>query len=206
MGRIVKKPEERRREIVRASRELFLAKDYENTTIQDVMQKLNIAKGTTYHYFKSKADLLEAVVQDMVDEYLLGVKTALEESQGNALDKMQAVFAAGRVEEEQAEKLHALHRSGNSILHTQLLAVTLSKLAPLYACLIEQGCQEGLFQTDTPLEAAEFILAAAQFLIDQGIYPWSKEELIRRKKALPRIIEQLLQAPKGSFDYMNWKS
>ena len=40
MVRVVKKPEERRREIVSASRNLFLKQDYENTTMQDVMTKL----------------------------------------------------------------------------------------------------------------------------------------------------------------------
>ena len=54
MVRIVKKPEERRQEIVSASRSLFLAQGYERTTMQDVMLKLRIAKGTTYHYFSPK--------------------------------------------------------------------------------------------------------------------------------------------------------
>ena len=59
MARIVKKPEERRQEIIEAARELFQAKDYEKTTMRDVMDKLGIAKGTIYHYFRSKEDLLE---------------------------------------------------------------------------------------------------------------------------------------------------
>lgn len=206
MIRIVKKPEERRREIVKASRELFLANDYENTTMQDVIQKLNIAKGTAYHYFKSKAELLDAVVDDMVGEYLLKIQETLKHCHGNALDKMRVIFAASQVKDDQIQTLNALHRPGNSLLHTRLLAITLAKLAPLYVELITQGCEENLFRTDTPLESVEFILAAAQFLTDTGIYPWSQEELIRRKKAFPQIIEQLLQAPRGSFNYMDWDS
>lgn len=202
MTRLIKKPEERRHDIVMASKELFLEKDYESTTIQDVMQKLNIAKGTTYHYFKSKAELLDAVVSEMVEQYWLGVQAALKECSGNALEKIRVLIQAGCVKDEQEATLEALHRPGNSILHTKLLAETLSRLAPLYKDLIVQGCQEGLFQTEEPLECAEWIIAATQFLTDVGIYPWSEEVLIRRKKAVPRLIEQLLRAPKRSFEQM----
>ena len=96
MTRTVKKPDERRREIIAASRELFLEKDYEKATMQDVMDKLKIAKGTTYHYFKSKAELLEAVVQNMVDEYLAMVKKALDKSHGNASRKNSNSHCCGQ--------------------------------------------------------------------------------------------------------------
>ncbi len=64
MARIVKKAEERREEIIAAAREIFQLKGYESTTMHAVMKKLNIAKGTIYHYFASKEALLEAVVED----------------------------------------------------------------------------------------------------------------------------------------------
>lgn len=192
--RKVMKPHERKREILDAARELFLQKEYEKTTIQDVMQKLQIAKGTTYHYFPSKEKLLEAVVQDMVDEYMAKVEEAVKDAQGTALEKMCILIAAGRV----GEPLDSLHRPGNARLHTRLIAVIILRLAPLYARLIEEGCKEGLFQCEHPLEAAEFLLAASQFLTDLGCYPWSDKDLLRRKQAIPVLFETLLQAPKGS--------
>lgn len=199
MTRIVKKPEERRREIVAASRMLFLEHDYETTTMQDVMTHLQIAKGTAYHYFKSKAELLDAVVQDMVEEYVAGVQEAVAECEGGAMDKMRTLVFAGQLKAEKQKTLDALHRPGNSVLHTKLLAETVTRLALLYRDVIVQGCKEKLFQTGFPLECAEFIIAGVQFLTDMGIYNWSAEELARRRKAFPRLVEQLLRAPKGSF-------
>ena len=70
MKRTVKKASERRGEIINAARELFQTKEYEKVTMQELMDKLNIAKGTIYHYFSSKEELLEAVVEDLVDEEL----------------------------------------------------------------------------------------------------------------------------------------
>jgi AcrR family transcriptional regulator len=202
MIRIVKKPEERRREIVSASRELFLQKGYEKTTMQDVMKTLNIAKGTTYHYFKSKEELLEAVVQDMVDEYIAGVKKVLNESQGNALEKIRVLVTAGRVADKQDKTLDSLHSPSNMGMHIRLLAVTISRLAQLYANVLQQGCEEGLFQTEHPLECAEFLLAGIQFLTDVGCYPWKQEDLNRRAKAIPALLETQLKAAKGSFSFL----
>jgi len=82
MVRTVKKPEERRQDIVDVARELFETQQYEKTTMKDVMEKLGIAKGTIYHYFKSKEALLEAVVEQMVDEYVVEMQVLLNKTEG----------------------------------------------------------------------------------------------------------------------------
>ena len=143
------------------------------------MTKLQIAKGTVYHYFKSKEELLEAVVEDMVAEYMVVVENAINGCQGNALDKMRVLVVAGRVGSHQTETMDNLHRPGNMGMHTRLLAVTLSRLAPLYAHVISQGCEEGLFCIEHPLECAEILLAGIQFVTDIGCYPWHQEDLER---------------------------
>ncbi len=203
MIRMVKKPEERWLEIVSAAQELFLEKEYEKTTLQDVMNKVGIAKGTVYHYFNSKEELLEAVVGKMVDEYVSELRAALAGVTGSALERMQALILASNVANEQGEMLERLHRAGNIGLHARLLALTLTKMAPLYAEVIRQGCEEGVFKTEHPLETAEVLLAGIQLVTDVGFYPWSKEDLIRRSNAIPSLAEMQLGAPKGSFNFLN---
>ena len=44
------------------------AKGYEEMTIQDVLDDLDTSRGAFYHYFDSKAALLDAVVERMVDD------------------------------------------------------------------------------------------------------------------------------------------
>lgn len=203
MVRIVKKPEERRREIVSASRSLFLSQGYENTTLQDIMTKLQIAKGTTYHYFRSKEELLDAVVEDMVTEYVSAVEESLNKCKGTALEKMQILVTVGRVVSPSTDNLiDALHRSDNREMHARLLAITLSKLSPLYARVISQGCEEGVFRVEHPLECAEILLAGIQFVTDVGCHPWSREDLERRMQAIPYLIENQLNAPKGALRFL----
>lgn len=202
MVRTVKKPAERRQEIIAAARELFQTREYKKTTMQDVMQKLDIAKGTIYHYFKSKEELLAAVVENIVEEDIAHKQALLQKISGNALDKIRTLIKADSLAEDHEEILAHLHHPGNVGMHTRLLAVAIEKQARLYESLFRQGCEEGIFETEHPLECAEFILAGIQFLTDEGLHPWTQADLMRRAKAFPALIEALLQAPKGSFSFL----
>ena len=206
MTRIVKKPEERRAEIILAAKEIFMAKDYDRTTMQDVMQKLSIAKGTIYHYFKSKEDLLEAVIQHIVDTYINDIQQTLDNSKGTALDQFRTLIKAGQIADREKETIDSLHRPGNVALHSRLLALAVSRLAKLYAEVSAQGCKEGVFATEHPLESAELLLAGIQFLTDEGCYPWSKTDLKRRMDAIPVLFEAQLKAKKGTFDFLRERS
>lgn len=202
MARITKSPTDRKRELINTARQLFQAKGYDKVTMQDVMDALDIAKGTIYHYFKSKEELFEAVVEDIVTTNINRMQNILETTSGTALEKIKMLAQAGDVSAENATILQGLHEPDNSEMHSRILASMITKQARLYEQLIKQGCQEGVFTVDHPLECAELILAGIQFLTDRGIYQWSPEDLRRRTQAFPKLLEQFLRAPSGGFDFM----
>ena len=205
MTRTVKKPDERREEIIKAARELFHSKEYDKATMQELMKTLNIAKGTIYHYFSSKEELLEAVVEDLMDEELAKKNKLVKESRRkklNAVETIRFLSTQDRMAEENEEILDMLHQPGNIILHARQLGRYLTRLAPIYAAVIEEGCEQGMFKTDHPLECAEFLLAGIRFLTDVGFYPWTQEEIARRMAAFPSLLEDLLSAPEGAFDFL----
>lgn len=203
MVRIVKKPEERRREIIAMAQKLFLEKDYESTSLNDVIGALSVAKGTVYYYFPSKEALLDAVAESMTEAYLVKVQKKLEKHTGTALTQMKILVAAMDVSKEYDPMLGQLHRPGNMVLHIKLLALTIKKIAPQLADLIAKGCDEGIFNTEHPLEAAELLFAGFQFITDIGIFPWSHQELTRRAKVFANLAEGLLRASKGSLDFLS---
>jgi len=205
MARVVKKPDERRKEIIQAARELFQEKDYDKMTMQQLMVKLNIAKGTIYHYFSSKEDLLESVVEDLMDKELERKRQLLKSSRCanlNALEKFKKLVTSDRMSEENDQILENLHHPGNTLMHTRLLGRYIIKLAPIFATVIEEGCEQGVFKTEHPRECAEFLFSGFQFMTDVGFYPWSEAQLARRIKAFPSLIETQLGAPKGSFSFL----
>jgi AcrR family transcriptional regulator len=205
MARIVKKPDERREEIIMAAREFFQTKGYEKTTMQDLIEKLCIAKGTIYHYFSSKKELLEAVVENMVDEELRKKSELMKSDRVKnlpAIEKLRILIAESAAEPENERILNVLHHPENREMHTKQLALYIIKLAPLWAAVFAEGNVEGVFTVTCPLETAEFILAGVQFLTDLGFYTWSASQLERRMKALPKLLESQLGAPAGSFAFL----
>jgi AcrR family transcriptional regulator len=192
---------ERKADILKTARLLFETEGYENATMQELMKRLDIAKGTIYHYFPSKEALLEAVIEEIVSANIKQMEALIAE-RGTALEKIKALITMGNLTVENADILQHLHKPGNEAMHLRLLVAILAKQAPLYAKLIQQGCEEGIFQTEYPLECAEMILSSIQFLTDLGIYPWTNEEIKRRMQAFPKLIGQLLSAPAGSFQFL----
>lgn len=206
MARVVKNAEDRREEIIKAARELFETKDYDKSTMQDIMEKLNIAKGTIYHYFQSKQALLEAVVKNIIDEELEKKKELIKSSRVkdlSAIEIIKILVTENKTDIDNEQILRNLHQPENAEMHTKELGRYITKLAPLWADIFSQGCREGVFKTDYPLETAEFILAGVQFLTDTGFYPWSESQITRRMKAFSVLIETQLGAPAGSFAFLN---
>lgn len=202
MTKKIKIPSERRLDIINAARDLLQTKGYHKATMQDVMEALDIAKGTIYHYFKSKDALLEAVIENIVDANIEHMHNLLRKTKGSAIEKIKTLATASDLTINNPDIIAYLHQPNNAAIHTKLLANTLMRQAPLYAALIKQGCEENIFKTDTPLECAEFILSAIQFLTDQGIHAWTEADLKRRTLAFPKLIEHMLQAPNNSFNFM----
>lgn len=52
-----------------AALELFVKKGYRATTIDQIARRARLTKGAVYYYFKSKADLLDEIVERVRSEY-----------------------------------------------------------------------------------------------------------------------------------------
>jgi AcrR family transcriptional regulator len=90
--RIVKKPTVRRNEILESAGRLIYTKGYEQMTIQDILDDLNIAKGTLYHYFRSKQDLLDGFIERIGQVSKSQFLPILEHPELSAVQKLQGFF------------------------------------------------------------------------------------------------------------------
>lgn len=76
--RIVKEYEERRKEILETAERLFLKKGYTKTTVNDILKEIGIAKGTFYHYFKSKEEVMDEIIMRIIKEDVTKAKSCLQ--------------------------------------------------------------------------------------------------------------------------------
>ena len=68
----------RREALLKVAGTVFVAKGFEATTMDEIAARAQVAKGTLYHYFSSKADLLEALRQVFSVQFAARVQTRVE--------------------------------------------------------------------------------------------------------------------------------
>jgi AcrR family transcriptional regulator len=164
MARVVKEHGVRRNEILDQAQRLMESKGYEQMTIQDILDGLQISKGAFYHYFGSKQELLEAVlarIMDIVEQLLLPI---VHDPHLSALEKLQRFCATlARWKTSQRTFLLALLRvwytDDNAIVRQKLHVANDERSAPLLTTIIRQGIQEGVMAVSYPDQIGEIVLS-----------------------------------------------
>src|SRR5260370_5248117 len=95
MARIVKEEEYtgKRNAILDVAQRLIYIKGYEQMTIQDMLDDLQISKGAFYHYFDSTQAVLEALVERIGEEALQLLAPIVHDPPLPARDKFQRYLA-----------------------------------------------------------------------------------------------------------------
>lgn len=192
--RTVKEHDERKTEILDTAKTLFLSKGYDKTTINDILKTIGIAKGTFYHYFKSKEEVMEAVVMRVIEQDMITAKEIAENSELTALEKIiQFLLAQQPTEnEEKSELIEQFPRVENALMKQRAMEGTLQYICPILAEVIEEGNQNGEFQTPYPLEAIQFLIAGIQTLMDERMITPDEEAMKRRIMSFIDIIFRVI--------------
>jgi len=169
MARIVKEPEIRRTEILDAAERLLVTRGYEQMAIRDLMDELQIAKGTVYHYFESKQALLEALVERIGEQAEQLVLPIVSDREMPAQDKLLRVFAVlNQYKQANLDLVFAFMRvwyaDENALFRQKLYLARITRLAPWLSQIIQQGVAEGVFTTPYPDHAARTILSLLEDL------------------------------------------
>lgn len=85
--RVVKKPEERRAEMVAAASKLFAQQGFVRTSVAEIVSVVDVAKGLFYYYFTTKDDMVKAVVEGFTS-FLGQEAMKIAEDEGTARDKI----------------------------------------------------------------------------------------------------------------------
>lgn len=90
--RIVKKPEERKAEMVAAAAKLFAQQGFVRTSVAEIVSAVDVAKGLFYYYFTTKDDMVKAVVEGYCS-YLGTVAGQIADGEGTGLEKFDRLLS-----------------------------------------------------------------------------------------------------------------
>ncbi|MDQ8758206.1 TetR/AcrR family transcriptional regulator [Sphingosinicella sp. LHD-64] len=80
-----------------AAAALFIAKGVEATIVDEIVSAAGVSKGTFYHYFETKADIVTALRARFSDAFVASVEAAVQASPDNWDARMRA-WVAGAVD------------------------------------------------------------------------------------------------------------
>jgi len=89
-----KPPEVRRDELMDSAQSLFLEKGFTATSVGEIVERADVAKGTFYLYFATKDDVLGALQTRFVDDFCDRVDAAVTREDGGWSQKLDAWIAA----------------------------------------------------------------------------------------------------------------
>lgn len=187
-----KHPEETVDLILDVSFRLFMEKGYEHTSIQDIIDHLGgLSKGAIYHHFKSKEDILVAVMDKVTARFDRTLAQIRDRSDLNGIEKLRMIFKRSinhPVQNDIFTVAPNFHK--NPRLLFDLLHDTIENAAPHYILpIIEQGIADGSIKTEHPKQLAELILLVANIWMDPMIFDSSAEESYRKFM----VFNQMLQ-------------
>jgi AcrR family transcriptional regulator len=206
----------KRKEILDAAQRLVYTKGYEQMSIQDILNELKISKGAFYHYFESKSDLLEALIDGMRQEAEPIILPIVDDPHLPALDKLHRFFnTSARWKTARKDYVLSLARvwyaDDNALVRQKMQADLIRWAAPLIEKIIFQGIQEGVFNNPFPAQMGELVLSLLTHIGDamvELIFSSEAKEIelahaVKLVAAYNDAVERVLGAPSGSVNLMD---
>lgn len=98
----------RQQDILKAARELFAAKGFRDTTLDEIAQKAEFGKGTLYNYFASKEDIFHAIIDQAIENSIAMAHECVD-SDGDVRTKLTRYAQASMLYiRDNGELLHAI--------------------------------------------------------------------------------------------------
>lgn len=198
--RIVKEAEERKNEILDVAERLFGTKGFDSTSTNDILNEIGIARGTLYYHFKSKEDILDAMIDRMTKRMVGKAKEVVNRKEVPVLQRLTMMILTLNVNDSNLNReiLQQVHKPQNALMHQKMQERLMNGINPLMTDLIQEGIAQGICRTDYPEEVVAMTFLYANTAFDD-LMEYSEEEAQRKIEAFIYNLERLLEMKQGSM-------
>lgn len=188
-----KHPEQTVQQILNVAAHLFTDKGFEKTSIQDIIVTLGMSKGAVYHHFRSKEEILEAVMEQqfnytaqMLDHLVTNTTTT------PARDKLVQILEHV-VSDQQAHSLDRVLRAQikNPVFIVRGIQQAVRIDAPVIAAILREGITDGSIHTEDPEACAEVFMMLVNIWINPTLFDRNSTETKQRLYFLQRLMNML---------------
>jgi AcrR family transcriptional regulator len=177
--------------IIETSIRLFDRKGYTATSIKDIVERMDVTKGTFYYYFNSKQDLLRDIHLDYIEDLITQQQKILIDPDKDCTEKLNRiiymVISNIRTKRESARIFfrEMRHLSGK---HIEDISNKRNLFRKNYQELIETGITKGEFKSSIPADMLTFGILG----ITNWSYYWYNPDGDIKEEELARIYTDII--------------
>jgi len=191
-----KHPEETVQKILDVSLKLFMEQGYENTTVLDIVKNLGgLTRGAFYHHFKSKEEVLSAVLDKIVEKenpFLILEDKNVQKLNGR--EKLILVMKQATPNKRSGEHQFLVGKYIDTLRDHKFLALHLKQTqesAKDFVSLFAEGMEDGSIRPGNPKVLADLLMLLINIWLAPSIYPGDFEEWKARADTIFQIFEAL---------------
>jgi len=185
-----KNPEETIQKILDASLKLFCEKGYDETTILDIVEEMQASRGAFYHHFKSKKEVLYALMERNynIEEY----QKVCDDPELSGLEKIRHLIIHP-LDESHSEEVQLTQIMLDLLKEPQVLAEHVKDLRGEGVVelqkLVEQGMEDGSIEPQDPQTLTELMLLLLNFWLLPTIYPVADQVYEEKILMIKRVLD-----------------
>ena len=191
----MKKGEKRKKELLKIAYDMFLAQGYENTSVDEIIERAQIAKGTYYYHFQSKERMLEEVIDMIIDSEAKMAEQIITMDIPVPQKIVMMITSMKPTEAEQPIK-NALFQPENVLMHHKVRKKLITVITPLLSEVIKEGVNEGIFECDNITERVKMLLIISDGTFNEGSF--SERDI----SVFIDMTEKLLGAENGTMSFI----
>lgn len=191
----MKKGEKRKKMLLTIAYEMFLTRGYENTSVDEIIEKAQIAKGTYYYYFQSKEQMLEEVI-DMMIENETKMAEQIIRTDIPVPQKIVGILTSMKPSEEEQPIKNTLFQDENVLMHHKVRKKLIDTLTPLLSEVIKEGVNDRIFECDNIPERVKMLLIISDGTFNEGTFTE------RDISVFIDMTEKLLGAENGAMSFI----
>ena len=189
MSRSKKTPAPKEQEIITVAAQLFKAKGYRATTLEDIAAAVGMLKGSLYYYIRSKEELLYLVVRDPIRQAYNTMEEIVRSDAPVTTKISQAIANHMAVFHEHyphiAVYLHDFHNLAQKLQQNAI--ETPKNYQRLWAELLQQGVDTGELRADLDIKVTGYAILG----MCNWVYRWYNPEGAFSAEAIADIFTKL---------------
>jgi len=194
MPRLSKAAEQERRDkIVHVAENLFVKNGYENTTINQIVDDMGLAKGTFYYHFRAKEELLVAVSNRLIAETSDKLAQVHVQKDKDIIWRIKNIIKTYHDDFYRNKSIwRHIYHPRNVALHAQVARISAKRFTPILKELLTEAVEAGKIDGPQANEMAETLLALFDLFSRQLCTKSEHEQRIRLFDTLRHLIKVIL--------------